>query len=204
MTAPEHDGFLSRWSRRKSQARAGTEQDGAPVSDARADVVAPGPAGAAVPAPHADPAAPSDTDTPPEPPALTLDDVRALTSDSDFAPFVARHVAPDVKNAALKKLFSDPHYNIMDGLDTYIDDYSNMTPLPAPMLRRLASARALAMFDTAGEPAAPDSASGSAPGSGSGPGPDAGSGPAVDPGADSDSDPSPDSDPGPAGPGRQS
>jgi len=138
MTAPEHDdGFLRRWSRRKGQARAGQAPDDAPGPDTPA--AAPVDAGAA--------AAPGQA--PDEPPPLTLDDVRALTPESDFAPFVARQVAPDVKNAALKKLFSDPHYNVMDGLDTYIDDYSRMEALPAPMLRRLASAQALAMFESA-------------------------------------------------------
>jgi len=151
MTAPEHDGFLHRWSRRKVQAREGRPQD---------DAAAPEPADEAPPGANPLPGAPAEAA--PEAPPLTLDDVRALTHDSDFAPFVARRVAPDVKNAALKKLFADPHYNIMDGLDTYIDDYSNMEPLPAPMLRRLASARALAMFDPADEPAA-DAAAGSPP-----------------------------------------
>src|SRR5690606_29553464 len=82
---------------------------------------------------------------------LTLQDVQALTRDSDFSPFVTRDIAPEVKNAALKKLFSDPHYNVMDGLDIYIDDYSNLEPLPAPMLRRMVGAQALKMFDAVGE-----------------------------------------------------
>lgn len=82
-----------------------------------------------------------------EPAPLTLADVDALGRDSDFAPFVSRQVDPRVRNAALKKLFSDPHYNVMDGLDIYIDDYSQLAPLPAPMLRRMASAHALKMFD---------------------------------------------------------
>ena len=30
----------------------------------------------------------------------------------------------------MKKLFSDPHFNVMDGLDTYIDDYGKPDPLP--------------------------------------------------------------------------
>ena len=42
----------------------------------------------------------------------------------------ARDVAPDVKNAAMKKLFADPHFNVMDGMDTYIDDYSKPDPIP--------------------------------------------------------------------------
>ena len=46
----------------------------------------------------------------------------------------------------MKKLFSDPHFNVMDGLDTYIDDYGKPDPIPLSMLRRMnqaAVARAL-------------------------------------------------------------
>ena len=39
-------------------------------------------------------------------------------------------VDASVKNAALKKLFADPHFNVMDGLDTYIDDYGKPDPIP--------------------------------------------------------------------------
>jgi hypothetical protein len=60
---------------------------------------------------------------------------------------VARSVAPEVRNAAMKKLFTDPHYNVMDRLDTYIDDYSLPDPLPASMLRQMASAKFLKLFD---------------------------------------------------------
>jgi len=42
---------------------------------------------------------------------------------------------------ALKKLFHDPHFNVMDGLDTYIDDYSKPDPLPAAMLATLRQAQ---------------------------------------------------------------
>lgn len=76
-----------------------------------------------------------------------LADAQALTSDSDFKPFVARGVAPEVRNAAMKKLFADPHYNVMDGLDIYIGDYSIPDPLPASMLRQMASAQFLGFFD---------------------------------------------------------
>lgn len=155
MTADERSGFLQRWSRRKAEAReAGVRDDELP------DQPLPEAADAAVPAPA------GETPEPAEPPPPTLDDVRALTPESDFAPFVARRVAPEVKNAALKKLFSDPHYNVMDGLDTYIDDYSKLEPLPAPLLRRLVSARTLALFDDEVDPpaAAGPSAAAAAPG----------------------------------------
>jgi Protein of unknown function (DUF3306) len=83
----------------------------------------------------------------PEPPPLTLADAQALTTESDFRPFIARDVAPEVKNAAMKKLFSDPHFNVMDRLDTYIDDYTQPDPIPPAMLRSLASAKFLGLFD---------------------------------------------------------
>ena len=80
-------------------------------------------------------------------PAPTLEDVKALNADSSFAPFVSRDVAPEVRNAAMKKLFTDPHYNVMDGLDIYIDDYSKADPMPADMLRKMVSAKFLNLFD---------------------------------------------------------
>jgi hypothetical protein len=60
---------------------------------------------------------------------------------------MARDVAPEVRNAAMKKLFADPQFNVMDRLDTYIDDYSLPDPLPASMLRQMASAQFLKLFD---------------------------------------------------------
>jgi hypothetical protein len=56
-------------------------------------------------------------------------------------------VAPEVRNAAMKKLFTDPHYNVMDGLDIYIDDYSLPSPMPESMLRQMASAKFLKLFE---------------------------------------------------------
>ena len=38
-------------------------------------------------------------------------------------PFLRPKVDEQRQRAALKKLFSDPHFNVMDGLDPYIDDY---------------------------------------------------------------------------------
>ena len=61
-----------------------------------------------------------------------------------------------VKNAALKKLFADPHYNVMDGLDIYIGDYNTPDPLPKSMLRQMVQSRLLGLFDDEPEaPAAP-------------------------------------------------
>jgi hypothetical protein len=90
---------------------------------------------------------------PQEAPPLTLEDVGALTPESDFKPFVSPAVQPEVRNAAMKKLFADPHYNVMDGLDIYIDDYSVPSPLPESVLRQMASAKFLQMFEDEDPPA---------------------------------------------------
>ena len=80
-------------------------------------------------------------------PPPTLEDVQALTPESDFSRFAARGVTPEVKNAAMKKLFADPRYNVMDGMDVYIDDYSKPDPIAPALLRKLASAKFLGLFD---------------------------------------------------------
>ena len=74
-------------------------------------------------------------------------DVMVLDPSSDFKPFMARGVTTDVRNAAVKKLFADPHFNVMDRLDIYIDDYSQPDPLPAAMLRQMVSARFLNLVE---------------------------------------------------------
>ncbi|WP_298831657.1 DUF3306 domain-containing protein [uncultured Piscinibacter sp.] len=162
------DGFLSRWSRRKALVREGREAAEAPPGAPGAKVEPPSPPQVETP-----PAAPIafETQAPPEIPAEappTLEDVAALTPASDFTRFVARDVDPSVKNAALKKLFADPQFNVMDGLDIYIDDYGKPDPLPAGMLRKMAQSQFLGLFTdekkparVAGEAAAP--ADGAAP-----------------------------------------
>jgi Protein of unknown function (DUF3306) len=122
---PPAAGFFSRWSRRKEEARAAEV------------VVVPPPGPPVEPAPMAEP----------EKPALTLDDVAQLRHESDFSPYVARGVDEDVKRAAMKKLFSDPHFNVMDGLDIYIDDYSQPDPIPPAMLRMMNQSQFLGLFD---------------------------------------------------------
>jgi hypothetical protein len=55
-------------------------------------------------------------------------------------------VDPTVRQAALKKMFTDPHFNVMDGLDIYIGDYSKPDPLPPGMLERMAQSDMLGLF----------------------------------------------------------
>jgi hypothetical protein len=156
-------GFLSRWSRRKAQARQGvgaSEPPSAPSAVADACVASP------VPDPPAQESAteaqPTAAALPPidavtvvdeqgKSPPPTLADVAALTRDSDFSRFVAPGVDSQVKNAALKKLFGDPQFNVMDGLDTYIDDYGKPDPLSISDLRKMTQAAFLGLI----EPTAP-------------------------------------------------
>jgi Protein of unknown function (DUF3306) len=88
-----------------------------------------------------------------------MDDVARLTPESDYARFVTPGVEPGVRNAAMKKLFTDPHYNIMDGLDIYIDDYSIADPIPESMLRQMVQSKALGLFDHEEEQPTADAAS---------------------------------------------
>ena len=81
-------------------------------------------------------------------PPPTMADVDALTPDSDFTRFTQPEVDPQVRNAAMKKLFhSEPQVNVMDGLDVYIDDYNTPDPLPKSMMRMMLQARALGLLD---------------------------------------------------------
>lgn len=145
------DGFLGRWSRRKQDAREGkppADESQAPAASSAAarsaarTVAEPAPAAQPTPPPQASAALAEEAPPPP-----TLADAQALTPESDFKPFIQRAVSPEVRNLAMKKLFADPHFNVMDGLDIYIGDYTQPDPLPAGMLRQMASAHALGLFD---------------------------------------------------------
>ncbi len=158
------DGFLGRWSKRKLDANEGRPLAPEPLAvenavpppatvSAEYQIVSPGqqvfgPAQRLVIPAEAEiqPVLPPASAGAAVPPPLTLDDAQALTADSDFRPFAARAVDPAVRNAAMKKLFSDPHFNVMDRLDTYIDDYSQPDPIPHAMLRQLASGKFLGLF----------------------------------------------------------
>ena len=103
--------FLSRWSRRKDEAKREAQE---PPAQKAPD---------------------------PQLPAPALPPLEKLTLESDYRGFFHPKVSEDVRRAALKKLFSDPHFNVMDGLDVYIDDYSKSEPIPAAMLASLKQAQ---------------------------------------------------------------
>lgn len=78
-----------------------------------------------------------------------LPELDSLEFSSDFTAFMAEEVDAGLRRVALKKLFHAEHFNVMDGLDTYIDDYNTFEPISAEMLKNLNQARGLLFDDTA-------------------------------------------------------
>jgi hypothetical protein len=122
------DGFLNRWSKRK----AGKIEDPEEQPKETAQTPAPIPTAAETK------------------PPVSLEDVEKIDRfDPDFSAFMKPDVDPAVQQAALKKMFTDPHFNVMDGLDIYIGDYSKPDPLPPGMLERMVQSDMLGLFSKA-------------------------------------------------------
>jgi hypothetical protein len=131
--APPERLSLQRWSRRKLDA-ARTEQHEPPASL---------PPAGAPPAVTAGPPAPIASAAPAAP--VELPPVESLTPESDFTAFFQPqgNVDEALKRAALKQLLRDPRFNVMDGLDIYVGDYTKSDPIPDDVLKRLVQARAI-------------------------------------------------------------
>lgn len=143
MSGEDGRSFLSRWSRRKIEARA-AEHAAAEDKPAVPDAPVPGAAdAAAAPVPASKKAQAQEGEPLPE-----LPDPETLRGlESDYRQFLRPEVDESLRRTALKKLFADPHFNVMDGLDVYIDDYSKPDPIPAALLRTMNQARGLRLFD---------------------------------------------------------
>jgi hypothetical protein len=124
------ENFLSRWSKRKLEVRAQEKlAEEAPVQQAKVppvglnagqgaantDLAAPKPQAQAVPEP--------------ELPLPTEADLLAVNQGGNIKAFMVEKVSTELRNKAFKALFSRPEFNVMDGLDIYIDDYNKFTPL---------------------------------------------------------------------------
>jgi hypothetical protein len=120
---------LKRWSQRKRAAARAAAAD--PIVGPAPDTIVPAAAVAA--------------DAPPAPVAETtpLPPVESLTFESDYSAFMQPKIAEETKRAALRKLFSDPSFNVMDGLDIYVGDYTQADPMPAGMLERVSAVYAM-------------------------------------------------------------
>ena len=151
-------GFsLRRWSRLKHEAARAPASEAQSEGEARPrPTEAPAfgvPPGSADPAARPDPTGPAAPEGQPRPAtgaspaslreAPALPPVESLSIDSDFGAFMQPAVEEGVRRAALKRLFSDAHFNVMDGLDVYIDDYSKFEPLTEAEARGLAHVKSL-------------------------------------------------------------
>ena len=138
--------FLNRWARKKAGVTEESIKDGSQQTSPGLVDKALQPDTALTPAPD-DLTKPSET-----PQALTLEDVEKIdVKAADFSAFMRADVDPVVQQAAMKKMFSDPHFNVMDGLDIYIDDYTKPDPIPMEMLKRMAQSDMLGIFKTTDE-----------------------------------------------------
>lgn len=131
-----NEGFLKRWSRLKAEPAA-PEAPAAPV------VAAPLPVAPDVPVAQAV--------------LPTLADAAELHAESDYSAFVARGVDSAVRRLAMKKLFADPHFNQVDGLDIFMSDFNVPDPVSPAMLAALDHARgAIARIEEVLDPIADD------------------------------------------------
>jgi hypothetical protein len=80
-------------------------------------------------------------------PAPALPPVDTLTPESDFSGFMHPKVEDALRRVALKKLFSDPHFNVPDPYEAYSGDWTGGEPIPDEMMATLNQARTL-LFDT--------------------------------------------------------
>jgi hypothetical protein len=82
-----------------------------------------------------------DTAPPPLPP------VDKLTPESDFTGFMHPKVEDALRRVALKKLFSDPHFNTPDPYEAYSGDWTVGEPISDEMMATLNQARTLLFED---------------------------------------------------------
>ena len=92
-------------------------------------------------------------------PAPMVPPVDKLTPDSDFAAFMNPKVKDELRRLALKKLFSDPHFNIPDPFEPFSGDWTVGEPIPEEMLATLNQARRLLFTEQDKKPAAEPQAS---------------------------------------------
>jgi len=75
--------------------------------------------------------------------APELPPVESLTPESDFRSFMHPKVGDALRRVALKKLFSDPHFNVADPYEAYSGDWTGGEPIPPEMLETLKHARSV-------------------------------------------------------------
>ncbi len=113
---PEEEAFLSRWSRRKQEARLPEEMEQAGMS------------------------VPAQEQEQEQKPLLTDDDmpsIESLDEHSDYSGFLSPEVSELLRQQALQKLFRSTVFNVCDGLDDYAEDFTNFEKLGDVMTAEL-------------------------------------------------------------------
>jgi hypothetical protein len=116
MAIDTKESGLSRWARRKQEAREAPEA-ASEISTAESESMLDLPVTDEIPE---EPVALTDADMP---------DIDTLGEDSDFTGFMSPGVSDELRNIALRKLFHAPVFNIRDGLDEYDEDYTSFEKL---------------------------------------------------------------------------
>lgn len=122
------ENFLSRWSKRKLEVREQEKLVETTALESGKSIVQPANAQEGSLTTQAKLGTTADISEPVVPPP-TEADLQAVEQGGDIKAFLVDKVSQDLKNKAFKALFSRPEFNVMDGLDIYIDDYSKFTPL---------------------------------------------------------------------------
>lgn len=113
----DDEPFLSRWSRlKREEAAQAPREKQEEVKGQGTEAVA----------------------SPPE-----LPPIEKLTPQSDFTAFMGPNVQDALRRAALKRLFSDPHFNVPDLNEAYSGDWTGGEPITEEMLKTLNQARTL-------------------------------------------------------------
>ena len=137
MIADEDENFVSRWSRRKVEARKTEEKPAEPkLPSEPAPSAAPAAANAGAAA--APPGAPAPSELPP------LESLKGLAS--EYTEFLKPGVDENLRRSALKKLFADPHFENFERFEAYCEDFTKGEPIPLAMLKTLEHAKGL-LFD---------------------------------------------------------
>ena len=75
--------------------------------------------------------------------APTLPPLESLTPESEFSGFMHPKVKEELRRLALKKLFSDPHFNLPDPFEAYSGDWTGGEPITPELLATLNQARSV-------------------------------------------------------------
>lgn len=112
------ENFLSRWSRRKRQARSLLDE----TAEAQ-ELAVPFESSSTADFEPAEPATQTPVTDADLPPLETLDE------NSDYSGFLSPGVSDALRQRALRKLFASSKFQYRDGLDDYDEDYNKFEPL---------------------------------------------------------------------------